>query len=72
MWEHAALRIGAMRWRRKAVVVMEFDAIRRAYGKSIQGLLGLDVLTEFGGVEFNFAQRTLHFRQPSDTSESQR
>ena len=63
MWERVDLRVGDLRWSDHAVVVMEFGAVRQAYGEQVQGLLGQDVLCQIGSIELDFEARRIRWRR---------
>ncbi len=54
-----SLRLGERRWHDRRVVVMDLSRLAKVYGRTIDGLLGQDILREFERVEIDFKQRRL-------------
>jgi hypothetical protein len=57
-WAAATIRIGSKTWRRQRILAMSIEAVSRAYGRHIDGILGQDVLRSVKSVLIdNAAQR---------------
>lgn len=69
-WREATLQLGQKVWRNRSVVAMNFDEVSRAYGRTIDGLIGQDLLREFDRVTIDFRARKIVFakgkRSPSE------
>jgi hypothetical protein len=59
VWAKVSLRLGERRWMNRPVVVMDLADISARYGRRIDGLLGLDVLRQWGRVVIDFESRSL-------------
>ena len=58
-WGEAAIAIGTTEWKRKRVLVVDTKDLSRAMQRKIDGILGQDILDEFGYVEINLRERRL-------------
>ena len=58
-WAEVPLALGTRLWPRRRVVVMNLDAVSRHYGRRVDGLLGQDLLREFGKVTIDFRAKRL-------------
>lgn len=58
-WGEAAIAIGTTEWKRKRVLVVDTKDLSRAAQRKIDGILGQDILDEFGYVEINLRERRL-------------
>lgn len=58
-WGEAAIAIGTTEWKRKRVLVVDTKDLSRATQRKIDGILGQDILDEFGYVEINLRERRL-------------
>ncbi len=61
-WETVnSLRLGKKTWYDQRIVVMNLDAVSKVYDRRIDGLLGQDLLSEFGSVLIDFKNRKISF-----------
>ena len=58
-YTEATLELGGRTWRNRSVVAMSMAEVSQAFGRRIDGLLGQDLLREFGRVTIDFRARTL-------------
>lgn len=58
-WGEAAIAIGTTEWKGKRVLVVDTKDLSRAAQRKIDGILGQDILDEFGYVEINLRERRL-------------
>jgi len=58
-YTEATLALGGRTWKNRGVVAMNMAEVSRAFGRRIDGLLGQDLLREFGRVTIDFHARTL-------------
>jgi hypothetical protein len=56
-WVEATLEIGGRRFGRRTIGAMRLEEVSRALGEKVDGLLGQDLLREFGQVTIDFRRR---------------
>src|SRR6185295_17019662 len=57
-WE-VDIDLGSRRWPKRVIGSIDMSRIREVYGKEVDGILGQDVLREFGVVTMNYRDRSL-------------
>ncbi len=58
-YTEATLALGGRTWKNRTVVAMSMAEVSQAFGRRIDGLLGQDLLREYGRVTIDFRARTL-------------
>lgn len=58
-YTEATLALGGRTWKNRSVVAMSMVEVSQAFGRRIDGLIGQDLLREFGRVTIDFRARTL-------------
>lgn len=53
------LELGGRTWKNRTVVAMSMAEVSQAFGRRIDGLIGQDLLREFGRVTIDFRARTV-------------
>jgi hypothetical protein len=59
LYTEATLALGGRTWKNRSVAAMSMAEVSEAFGRRIDGLLGQDLLREFGRVTIDFRARTL-------------
>jgi predicted aspartyl protease len=57
-WE-ADITLGEQRWVRRIIGIIDLSQVREHYGKDIDGLLGQDLLLEFGSVTIDYRKKVI-------------
>jgi hypothetical protein len=55
------LNVGGRAWPKRRVVIMDLSELERVYGQKVDGIVGMDLLREFGQVVISFGARRLCF-----------
>jgi hypothetical protein len=67
-WAMVSLEVGTTVWRDRRVLASDMREVSRAYHRKVDGLLGVDVLSEFKQIEIDFEHRRLIFNEHHDPS----
>jgi predicted aspartyl protease len=59
--QEVSLQVGSWKWEKRRVAVMDLSQVLSAYQEKIDGVLGLDFLTEFNQVTINVKDKTIAF-----------
>ena len=59
--QEITLQIGAMKWEKRRVAVMDLSQVLSVYSEKIDGILGLDFLQQFREVVINIKERSISF-----------
>jgi len=62
-WGRVTLQIAGQTWKNRQVVVKSQDDVSRVFGQKIDGILGKDVLNEFGRVTIDFPSHLIRLSQ---------
>jgi len=61
MGREITLQVGAMKWEKRRVAVMDLSQVLSVYSEKIDGILGLDFLQQFREVIINIKERSISF-----------
>jgi hypothetical protein len=63
VWRTADVQIAELQWKQQSVEIADLSKLTKIYGRTIDGIVGQDVLRTFASVQINYKGKCVMLKQ---------